>query len=427
MFQASPTLQQNPPPALLLVSRNSFTQQQHRTHQYTLELAMSGAPPTVWFLCAPGKPSKQEAVSMLKENISSKNADLAEVFPFTLPEFKVGTLDTLVALSDDLVKTDQALEATVTKVSDGLRGLLANDLVQWKSNLVVGDKAIGSYLKSFQWNSMKYRVDKTLREIADTVAQEVSSIDTLMKTKTQAYSQVKGVLQGIQRKLTGNLAVRNLGDIVKKEMFVLDSEYLTTLLVAVPRSSTKEWVNDYETLTQMVVPRSTTKIAEDDEYTLFSVALFQRVVEEFSNKARERKFIVRDFKWNPERLSAEKKQLSDLTAAEREQWSTLLRLSKTNFGELYGCWMHIKALRLFVESILRYGLPPNFQPMTIMAKPKQERKVRDTLNKVYAYADGSHKSSDAAAADEGIDESMQMLLGGKDYCPAVLFSINTIC
>ena len=33
----------------------------------------------------------------------------------------------------------------------------------------------------------------------------------------------------------GSLLTRNLGDLVKKEYFVLDSEYLTTLVVCVPR------------------------------------------------------------------------------------------------------------------------------------------------------------------------------------------------
>ncbi|KAI8927064.1 ATPase, V1 complex, subunit C [Entophlyctis helioformis] len=385
---------------------------------------MASGLPSVWFLSAPGNPTKQDTVAKLKDKIASKANDYAEVLPFQLPEFKVGTLDSLVVLSDELAKTDQAFEAIVVKVADGLRNLLNNDMDQWKANLIVGDKRIETYLKSFQWNAMKYRVDKTLKELADMVSQEVNSIDALMKTKTQAYSQVKAALQGIQRKTNGNLAVRTLNDIVKKEHFVLDSEYLTTALVAVPKTLTKDWIEQYETLTQMVVPRSTQKIAEDDEYALFTVTLFQRVLEEFGNKAREKKFIVRDFTWDPERLSSEKKQLTDLTASEREQWATLMRLSKTNFGELFSCWMHIKALRTFVESILRYGLPPNFQPMTIIAKPKHEKRVRDTFNKHFAYIDGSQNSTDAA--DEGIDETLQVLLGEKDYCPVVIFAINTI-
>ena len=192
------------------------------------------------------------------------------------------------------------------------------------------------------------------------------------------------------------------------------------------------------------------KITEDDDYALFTVTLFQRIAEEFSIKARERKFVVRDFKWDAEKLSAEKKQFTELTGSEREQWvklyssfllgncsnnnyfckTSLLRLSKTNFGELYSAWIHIKVLRTFVESILRYGLPPNFQPMIIEAKPKQETRVRQLLNKHYSYLDSkggsAGPSNTDSQQDETIDENIQLLMGDKDYCPAVLFPLNLI-
>ena len=60
-------------------------------------------------------------------------------------------------------------------------------------------------------------------------------MDTLLKTKTSNYTAAKSNLQSIQRKNAGNLAVKSLNEIVKKEHFVLDSEYMTTLLVAVPK------------------------------------------------------------------------------------------------------------------------------------------------------------------------------------------------
>lgn len=144
-----------------------------------------------------------------------------------------------------------------------------------------------------------------------------------------------------------------------------------------------EWVNQYEMLTQMVVPRSSQKLAEDDDFALFNVTLFQRMVDEFTAKAREKKydlflltyhrFIVRDFKWNPEQLSDEKKKFTELVTAEKDQWvpssvlkqASLVRLCKANFSETFASWQHLKVLRLFIESILRYGLPPDFQPILV--------------------------------------------------------------
>ncbi|KAI9098076.1 ATPase, V1 complex, subunit C [Phlyctochytrium arcticum] len=403
------------------------------------------------FIAAPADPTKQDTVNKVRDKLASKHNDLSEIFPFQLPEFKdtagksphlvrmgddlrkslhprvlpVGTLDSLVVLSDDLNKADASVEAIAIKIADNMRNLLNNDIEQWKSNLSVNDKSIDSFLRAFHWNSMKYRTDRSLRELSDMILQEVNQIDTLMKNKMQAYTTVKGALQGIQRKQTGNLAVRSLNDIVKKDQLVLDSEYLTTLIVAVPKSSINEWIAKYETLTQMVVPRSSQKIAEDSEYALFTVTLFQRIVDEFTHKAREQRFNVREFKWDAPAMAAEKKALAEMGATERDQWTTLLRLSKTNFGEVYSCYIHLKALRVFVESILRYGLPPDFQPMLLKAKPKQERKVRDALNRHFAKLGGAGISN-SASEEQAIEENLAALIGDKDYSPCVLFQINTI-
>ncbi|KAJ3188827.1 hypothetical protein HDU85_004541 [Gaertneriomyces sp. JEL0708] len=386
---------------------------------------MSRPPHPYVFISAPGEPTKQDVINRVKENLASRSNDYAEVFPFNLPDFKVGTLDSLVVLSDDLAKADTVAEGVASKIADNMRQLLNNDMGQWMSNLSINDKSIDAYLKTFQWNNMKYRTDKSLRELTDMLLQEVTQIDTLMKNKMQAYTALKGQLQGIQRKQTGNLAVRSLNDIVKKEHLVLDSEYLTTLIVAVPKSSINEWINSYETLTAMVVPRSTQKIAEDDEFALFTVTVFQRVIDEFTNKAREHRYSVREFKWDQQAMAAERKQLAELGATEREQWSSLLRLCKTNFSDAYACYIHLTALRLVVESVLRYGLPPNFQPMLIKPKAKQERKTRDVLNRMFAKLGGAAAGKDTAD-DQAIEENLALLLGDKEYSPVVLFGVNAI-
>lgn len=43
----------------------------------------------------------------------------------------------------------------------------------------------------------------------------------------------------------------------------------------------------------------------------------------------------------------------------------LLRLSRTNFSESFQVLVHLKVIRLFVESVLRYGLPANYVGIVI--------------------------------------------------------------
>ena len=193
----------------------------------------------------------------------------------------------------------------------------------------------------------------------------------------------------MERKQTGSLLVRNLGDLVKKEHFILGSDYLVTLLVVVPKGLYKEWNTKYENLTSMIVPRSTHLIFEDNDHGLFNITLFQKVVDEFKVKARENKFVVRDFQYNEEDIAKGKNELAKLENDKKKQHQFLFRWVKVNFSEAFIAWIHVKALRLFVESVLRYGLPVNFLAVLIYPNKKQTRKLRETLNQLYAHLDTS--------------------------------------
>ncbi len=67
----------------------------------------------------------------------------------------------------------------------------------------------------------------------------------------------------------------------------------------------------------------------------------------------------------------------------------LVRWLKTNFSEAFIHWIHTKALRVFVETVLRYGLPLNFQAVVIQPQKRNNRKLRETLNQLYEKLDTS--------------------------------------
>ncbi len=150
-----------------------------------------------------------------------------------------------------------------------------------------------SYITRFQWDLAKYPIKQPLKNIAEIISKQVSQMDSDLKTKSSAYNNLKGSLQSLERKATGSLLTRNLGDLVKKDDFITDSEYLTTLLVVVPKQSVPDWESKYEKLADMVVPKSTRKIYEDGEHGLFTVTLFQKVVDEYKLHARENRSVIR--------------------------------------------------------------------------------------------------------------------------------------
>lgn len=54
---------------------------------------------------------------------------------------------------------------------------------------------------------------------------------------------------------------------------------------------------------------------------------------------------------------------------ERKIWEQALRLGRTAWGEAVMAWVHVLALRVFVETVLRYGLPLNFVCGLIRVSP----------------------------------------------------------
>jgi hypothetical protein len=122
----------------------------------------------------------------------------------------------------------------------------------------------------------------------------------------------------------------------------------------------KDFLKTYETVAPMVVPRSATLVAQDDEFTLYAVTTFRKHSTEFVHKCREQKWIPRDFKYVEGGKEEERREVERVGGDERKLWGETLRLGRTAWSEAVMVWVHVLVLRVFVETVLRYGLPLDF-------------------------------------------------------------------
>lgn len=219
-----------------------------------------------------------------------------------------------------------------------------------------------NYLSNFQWNKVKYRADKPIAELLSSLQSEVSSVDSDVKSKFAQYNNTKTNLATMQRSKTGNLSQKSLTSIVNPEWLLKpdSSEYLQQHLIAVPAQQVKEFLQTYESLTAMVVPRSASLLAKDDEFHLYAVTVFKKHSTEFLHKCRESRWTPREWKFHEGGKEAEEEELRKLEKEERKVWGEALRLGRTGYSDAVMAWMHVLALRVFVETVLRYGLPLNF-------------------------------------------------------------------
>lgn len=74
-------------------------------------------------------------------------------------------------------------------------------------------------------------------------------------------------------------------------IFPIIDKYVFKFLYDENRSNINDWNQNYEKITNMIVPRSSQLITTDQDYALFTVTLFKKVVAEFKHHARERKYV----------------------------------------------------------------------------------------------------------------------------------------
>lgn len=284
------------------------------------------------------------------------NGDRSGLINFNVPDFKIGTLDSLIQESEELSRWDKQLGTSVEKITE-----ILDSVSDVSGTRKVDGKEVRNYIKSFQWNTSKYRLDKAVPELISIISGEAISTDNDLRTLHQNYQTTRTNFMAADSRRNGDLSVRLLHEIVKPEQFVLDSEYLVTVLVAVPKNLVSDFEKSYESLTEFVIPRSAQVIATDKEYRLYTVTLFKKYYQEFINRAREHKWQPRtDFTYSEEALNNMRKDFDLSKANEVKLRNDLIRLAMTAYSDVFASWVHIKSIRVYVESVLRYGLPPHF-------------------------------------------------------------------
>lgn len=336
------------------------------------------------------------------------------VAKFKIPSLRVGSLDSLLALSEDLGRKDQFFEGVVNKIARQLRDLYTDPETGNNEGpgageriLAVNNIGLDSYLSTFEWDEAKYKLTSPLKDVIDAVSTTMTKIDEELRTKSASFQSVTQAIAAEKKKATGNLMVRDLSDLIKPED-AIDTDYLTTLFVVVNKAGAKEWLDEYETVVSDVVPRSSDLLFSDGEFNLYNVILFKKMADDFKTQARKKKWTVREYKFDAKAVEAGKEDLKKFESKRVKQKNSLIRWCRLNFAEAFTSWVHLKAIRTFIEAVLRFGLPAEYTSAVIEPGRSSENKLRKTLDSLYAklgssYIDGGDEV-DAASLLAGVSD-----------------------
>lgn len=375
------------------------------------------------------------------------------------------SFDHLIRFTDDLAKSDGQVEVVLRRMERQLLDIVPDDATlpfHILSQRV--QMPFESYITDWVWDEAKFPKQRGIFENLQSMLHTVSKLDEEVRLRVSQYNDVKSQLASSMKHNSGNLFTCDFVEILKPERVERDafiySEHLTTIIVVVPKGGEQEFLSAYESMDGGVVPRSARQLdfssppVDKDGNTLWRVVLLKDAAENFRQACRgvppvarrpkevtvatavasgsivdtrvdaqardetsfvsvPRKFTVRDFEYREEAYAQLLEQRDELREETEKLLENLKRLVAAAWSDVMVAWVHIKVMRVFVESLLRYGvngpdastqiplldvylLPTSTNSMTTL-----HQDISLALEKVSGVFSKSAKTNAAAAEAEG--------------------------
>jgi len=335
-------------------------------------------------------------------------------------------------------------------------------------------------LTRFKWDDARYPKRKPLGELSNSIKGSIAEIEKELREKSLEYNSICQKLSQMTANESGNLMTRDINTIIKEynkeksphaqfkpvetrlqeeapEIIQMMNDFnssssqklqpvLTTLYVVVPKNDQKNWKTNYENLflededkkeeegqkkevekkeeksdkneLKFVVPRSSILLAQDNDSCLNSVVVFTKDIEDFRKLASRKRYNVRR---NDPSTVINEEEKATLKKAQEKKKKMLVRWALSSFGDAFNGWLHLKCIQCFVESILRYGLPPDCVSMLICPKKGAEKKLVKLLCEHYHHLGGQFND---AEDDAVLTQEEKNSGSGEKFFPFIYLEID---
>jgi V-type H+-transporting ATPase subunit C len=224
---------------------------------------MSELKSPLWLIAVPTDNSATVTFDKLNTRTAAKN--LSENFRFSIPTLKVGTLDTLMKLSDSVATGDSEAEQLVKKLQRTYIDLIDDEnsfakidgeatghdgsdgVAMAGSVLLVNDLNPREYVQEFKWDAARFPLQADLQILAQMITDLNDQYAEDLKKNWSRYSETKTTLVTLRRKNQGSLLLRPLSGLIDPDDCI-EGEYLSSLMIVVPDQREQEFLNTYTTL-----------------------------------------------------------------------------------------------------------------------------------------------------------------------------------
>jgi V-type H+-transporting ATPase subunit C len=345
--------------------------------------------------------------------------------PFNVPtqDLKFGSFDDLIRLTDDMAKFDSQVESVARRIErmyldvEPTKGSDSMNEMKIISNTQT--VSFRQYLQGWQWDEAKYPKSRGLQNTLTLLLSVANKIDEEGRQKGSQFGEVKTAVQNMEKKEKANLSGRDMIDILTpdkvSERDFTYTEHLTTVIMILPQTSVEPFLKSYESYAEKVVPLSAkkfTSIKEEDGTEMWRVVMFKCCVDTFTKRVREERIgTCRMFEYSSSAYAKIQEQRKSLKTDCDQQEKIMKGFCKAALSDVMVAWTHIKAMRVFVESTLRFGHSDKavtFSAFLFAPKDNLVAKARKAL--------GDSFGGSQTAGKEGDDE--------EDYFPYVCINFT---
>ena len=142
----------------------------------------------------------------------------------------------------------------------------------------------------------------------------------------------------------------------------------------------------------------------------FTQGKFVDYLEPLTLSAREKRYVIRPFKYDSSKAGGVESSITAAAAQVGKLQVQILSWCKSHFGEVYTGWMHLKVIRAYAESILRYGVPPEGRPKYILTFIQPTGKSdKPCMNALTGFVSSSYPELRSLSGEDNEEEDMESL------------------
>lgn len=307
-------------------------------------------------------------------------------------------------------------------------------------------QSVEEYIRKFKWDTHKFPMDKSLKVIGAKIIAIQKTCDEKLKKQMEEQNSLKNKLNALAKKESNSLMHKDLGDVVyekkiSSQFFVNThgSKILTTILVVVNKKNFDKFkeiyptlllnhhAQDYEnwqkrTLANIqhknqnieieeersaavqqefeqekqkhqkkkdlagVIPNSDKYLGQEDAdgNQLFRVTCMTEMANDYVRLLKKNGFQCQEFVYDGDQYVANKNLEAQLRQELRVCNDKLTTKSFHNFQELFQALVHLKVMRVFIDGVLRFGIPPVFLMGIIKPAKNCEEKIKARLTDAFS-------------------------------------------